>query len=182
MKTKVMYISNKWFNVRMNERMNVIIATLVNAVIPAEEWNRLHDKICNDGKIADDTVVYFDYLMINGKTDRFSFVVVGDWRKLGFSGNNIKNCIPSAPEEVIEEGNRFFYYKTEGRLDLLDKGTLCGKTLESVKHMILLQIHTTEFKTIATETIKRFKEVGMSDEDINKFFDRIIHEVFHPKA
>ena len=94
MMTKITGLSNGYFCVRQNDKKDVLIASLINTFIPAKPWNELRHKICDDTKISDDTTVYFDYLIINGEVDRFCYVTVGDWRKLGFSGNNIKNCIP----------------------------------------------------------------------------------------
>ena len=110
MNTNITHYSNGYFCVREDRRNNILTVTLINAVIPAAAWNKLRDNICNDTKITNDTTVYFDYLIINGETERFSFVTVENWRRLGFSGNNIKNCIPSAPSYIIDEANKFFYY------------------------------------------------------------------------
>lgn len=107
MMTKITGLTNGYFCVKQNDKKDVLIASLINAVIPADAWNELRNKVCNNTKISDDTTVYFDYLIINGEVDRFYYVRVGDWRKLGFSGNNIKNCIPSAPKEVIEKPTNF---------------------------------------------------------------------------
>ena len=173
-----MGITNNYFNVRMNERMDVIVVTLAAAVIPAEQWNCLRDNICNDTKIGDGVTVYFDYLIINGETDRFSFVTVENWRRLGFSGNNIKNCIPAAPEEVIEEADRFFYYYGN---KILDNGVLCGKKLELYKQKVLKSLYIAEFKTLVKDVRTQFTALGMTPEEIDKWFERIIHEVYHPK-
>ncbi len=178
MKTKTMYITNSHFNVRANERQGIIVITLVGSVIPAEKWNQLRNNICNDTKISDDVMVYFDYLIINGEVDRFSYVKVGDWRRLGFSGNNIKNCIPAAPKEVIEEANKWFYYHNE----TLNNGVLCGRTLERIKQTIYKQIFATEMRTLAEIYRKNFKEVGMTDEDVNNWFEQTIQDVYHPKC
>ena len=178
MMTKITGLTNGYFCVRQNDKKDVLIASLINAVIPADAWNELRDKVCNDTKISDDTTVYFDYLIINGEVDRFCYVTVGDWRKLGFSGNNIKNCIPSAPKEVIEEANKFFYYNNE----MLKRGILCGKKLERVQQMILKQICATEMRTLAENYRKDFKKVGMTDEDVNNWFEQTIHDVYHPKC
>jgi hypothetical protein len=105
-------------------------------------------------------------------------VTVGDWRKLGFSGNNIKNCIPSAPKDVIEEANKFFYYNNE----ILKLGILCGRKLERVQQMIFKQIFATEMRTLAENYRKNFKEVGMTDEDVNNWFEQTIQDVYHPKC
>lgn len=175
--TKITDLTNGYFCVRQNDKKDVLTASLINAVIPADAWNDLRDKVCNDIKISDDTTVYFDYLIINGEVDRFCYVTVGDWRKLGFSGNNIKNCIPSAPKEVIEEANKFFYYNNE----ILKLGILCGKKLERVQQMIFKQIFANEMRTLAENYRKNFKEVGMTDEDVDNWFEKTIHDVYHPK-
>ena len=164
--TKITGLTNGYFCVRQNDKKDVLIASLINAVIPADAWNELRDKVCNDTKISDDTTVYFDYLIINGEVD-----------KLGFSGNNIKNCIPSAPKEVIEEANKFFYYNNE----ILKLGGLCGRKLERVQQMIFKQIFATEMRTLAENYRKNFKEVGMTDEDVNNWFEQTIQDVYHPK-
>ena len=177
MNTKITKFSTGYFCVRYNKDQKVMTATLIGVVIPAAAWNELRDKICEDTTITDDTTVYFDYLIINCETDRFSYVTVGDWRKLGFSGNNIKNCIPSAPQEVIQEGNKFFYYNNE----ILKLGILCGRKLERVQQMIFKQIFATEMKSLAENYRKNFKEVGMSDENINNWFEQTIHDVYQPK-
>ena len=177
MNTKITKFSNGYFCVRYNKDQKIMTATLISVVIPASGWNELRDKICNDTSISDDTTVYFDYLIINGETDRFSYVSVGNWRKLGFSGNNIKNCIPSAPKEVIEEANKFFYYNNE----ILKLGVLCGKKLERVQQMIFKQIFSTEMRTLAENYRKNFKEVGMTDEEINEWFNQIIRDIYSPK-
>ena len=178
MMTKITGLTNGYFCVRQNDKKDVLIASLINAVIPADAWNDLRDKVCNDTKISDDTTVYFDYLIINGETDRFSYVTVGDWRKLGFSGNNIKNCIPSAPQEVIQEGNKFFYYNNE----ILEKGIIYGNRLNHIKQMIFKQIFATEMKSLAENYRKNFKEVGMTDSDIDNWFDQTTREVYHTEA
>lgn len=177
MMTKITGLTNGYFCVRQNDKKDVLIASLINAVIPADAWNDLRDKVCNDTKISDDTTVYFDYLIINGEVDRFCYVTVGDWRKLGFSGNNIKNCIPSAPKDIIQEGNRFFYYNNE----ILEKGIIYGNRLNHIKQMIFKQIFYTEMKSLSEKYRKNFKEVGMSDEDINNWFEQTIHDVYQPK-
>ena len=177
MMTKITGLTNGYFCVRQNDKKNVLIASLLNAVIPADAWNDLRDKVCNDTKISDDTTVYFDYLIINGEVDRFCYVTVGDWRKLGFSGNNINNCIPSAPKDIIQEGNRFFYYNNE----ILEKGIIYGNRLNHIKQMIFKQIFSTEMKSLSENYRKNFKEVGMSDEDINNWFEQTIHDVYQPK-
>ena len=177
MNTKIAKCTNAHFCVRYNKDQKSVTATLINAVIPADAWNELRDKVCNDTKISDDTTVYFDYLIINGEVDRFCYVTVGDWRKLGFSGNNIKNCIPVAPEYVIKEANKFFYYNNE----ILKLGTLCGRKLERVQQMIFKQIFATEMRTLAENYRKNFKEVGMTDEDVDNWFEKAIHDVYHPK-
>lgn len=177
MNTKITKFSNGYFCVRYNKDQKIMTATLISVVIPASGWNELRDKICNDTSISDDTTVYFDYLIINGETDRFSYVSVGNWRKLGFSGNNIKNCIPSAPKEVIEEANKFFYYNNE----ILKLGVLCGRKLERVQQMIFKQIFSTEMRTLAENYRKNFKEVGMTDEEINEWFNQIIRDIYSPK-
>ncbi len=169
--------ANGYFCVRRNDKKDVLIASLINATIPADAWNELRDKVCNDPKISDDTTVYFDYLITNGETDRFCYVIVGDWRKLGFSGNNIKNCIPEAPKEVVDESNNFFYYNNE----MLKNGTLCGRRLERVQQMILKAHHIAEFISTATDARNALRKAGMSDEEITKWFERIIHDVYHPK-
>ena len=163
MMTKITGLTNGYFCVRQNDKKDVLIASLINAVIPADAWNELRDKVCNDTKISDDTTCY---------------VTVGDWRKLGFSGNNIKNCIPSAPKEVIEEANKFFYYNNE----ILKLGILCGRKLERVQQMIFKQIFATEMRTLAENYRKNFKEVGMTDEDVDNWFEQTIHDVYHPKC
>lgn len=178
MMTKITGLTNGYFCVRQNDKKDVLIASLINAVIPADAWNDLHDKVCNDTKISDDTTVYFDYLIINGETDRFSYVTVGDWRKLGFSGNNIKNCIPSAPQEVIQEGNKFFYYNNE----ILEKGIIYGNRLNHIKQMIFKQIFATEMKSLAENYRKSFKEVDMTDGDIDKWFEKTAREIYHTEA
>ena len=178
MMTKITGLTNGYFCVRQNDKKDVLIASLINAVIPADAWNDLRDKVCNDTKISDDTTVYFDYLIINGETDRFSYVTVGDWRKLGFSGNNIKNCIPSASKEVIQEGNKFFYYNNE----ILEKGIIYGNRLNHIKQMIFKQIFATEMKSLAENYRKNFKEVGMTDSDIDNWFDQTTREVYHTEA
>lgn len=177
MNTKITKFSNGYFCVRYNKDQKIMTATLISVVIPASGWNELRDKICNDTSISDDTTVYFDYLIINGETDRFSYVSVGNWRKLDFSGNNIKNCIPSAPKEVIEEANKFFYYNNE----ILKLGVLCGRKLERVQQMIFKQIFSTEMRTLAENYRKNFKEVGMTDEEINEWFNQIIRDIYSPK-
>lgn len=177
MNTKITKFSNGYFCVRYNKDQKIMTATLISVVIPASGWNELRDKICNDTSISDDTTVYFDYLIINGETDRFSYVSVGNWRKLVFSGNNIKNCIPSAPKEVIEEANKFFYYNNE----ILKLGVLCGRKLERVQQMIFKQIFSTEMRTLAENYRKNFKEVGMTDEEINEWFNQIIRDIYSPK-
>jgi len=177
MNTKITKFSNGYFCVRYNKDQKIMTATLISVVIPACGWNELRDKICNDTSISDDTTVYFDYLIINGETDRFSYVSVGNWRKLGFSGNNIKNCIPSALKEVIEEANKFFYYNNE----ILKLGILCGRKLERVQQMIFKQIFSTEMRTLAENYRKNFKEVGMTDEEINEWFNQIIRDIYSPK-
>ena len=177
MNTKITKFSNGYFCVRYNKDQKIMTATLISVVIPASGWNELRDKICNDTSISDDTTVYFDYLIINGETDRFSYVSVGNWRKLGFSGNNIKNCIPSAPKEVIEEANKFFYYNNE----ILKLGVLCGRKLERVQQMIFKQIFSTEMRTLAENYRKNFKEVGMTDKEINEWFNQIIRDIYSPK-
>lgn len=177
MNTKITKFSNGYFCVRYNKDQKIMTATLISVVIPASGWKELRDKICNDTSISDDTTVYFDYLIINGETDRFSYVSVGNWRKLGFSGNNIKNCIPSAPKEVIEEANKFFYYNNE----ILKLGVLCGRKLERVQQMIFKQIFSTEMRTLAENYRKNFKEVGMTDEEINEWFNQIIRDIYSPK-
>ena len=178
MMTKITGLTNGYFCVRQNDKKDVLIASLINAVIPADAWNDLHDKVCNDTKISDDTTVYFDYLIINGETDRFSYVTVGDWRKLGFSGNIIKNCIPSAPQEVIQEGNKFFYYNNE----ILEKGIIYGNRLNHIKQMIFKQIFATEMKNLAENYRKSFKEVDMTDGDIDKWFEKTAREIYHTEA
>ena len=178
MMTKITGLTNGYFCVRQNDKKDVLIASLINAVIPADAWNDLRDKVCNDTKISDDTTVYFDYLIINGEVDRFCYITVGDWRKLGFSGNNIKNCIPSAPKDVIEEGNRYFYYNDE----MLKHGLLCGRKLERIQQMIFKQIFATEMKSLAENYRKNFKEVGMADSDIDKWFDQTSREIYTPKT
>ena len=178
MMTKITGLTNGYFCVRQNDKKDVLIASLINAVIPADAWNDLHDKVCNDTKISDDTTVYFDYLIINGETDRFSYVTVGDWRKLGFSGNNIKNCIPSAPQEVIQEGNKFFYYNNE----ILEKGIIYGNRLNHIKQMIFKQIFATEMKSLAENYRKSLKEVDMTDGDIDKWFEKTAREIYHTEA
>ncbi len=175
--TKITGLTNGYFCVRQNDKKDVLIASLINAVIPADAWNDLRDKVCNDTKISDDTTVYFDYLIINGETDRFSYVSVGDWRKLGFSGNNIKNCIPSAPKDIIQEGNKFFYYNNE----ILEKGIIYGNRLNHIKQMIFKQIFATEMKSLAENYRQSFKEVGMTDEEINEWFNQIIRDIYSPK-
>lgn len=177
MMTKITGLTNGYFCVRQNNKKDVLIASLINAVIPADAWNDLRDKVCNDTSISDDATVYFDYLIINGETDRFSYVSVGNWRKLGFSGNNIKNCIPSAPKEVIEEANKFFYYNNE----ILKLGVLCGGKLERVQQMIFKQIFATEMRTLENSYRQSFKEVGMTDEEINEWFNQIIRDIYSPK-
>ena len=177
MNTKITKFSNGYFCVRYNKDQKIMTATLISVVIPASGWNELRDKICNDTSISDDTTVYFDYLIINGETDRFSYVSVGNWRTLGFSGNNIKNCIPSAPKEVIEEANKFFYYNNE----ILKLGVLCGRKLERVQQMIFKQIFSTEMRTLAENYRKNFKEVGMTDKEINEWFNQIIRDIYSPK-
>ena len=179
MKTKKMDITNSYFNVRMNECMDVIVVTLAAAVIPAEQWNRLRESICKNTKIGDDVTVYFDYLIINGETDRFCSVTVENWRRLGFSGNNVKNCIPSAPKEVIDESDRFFYYFGG---DILDNSVLCGKRLETYKQKILKSIYIAEFKTLTKDVWSQFTALGMTHEEIDKWFKQVIHEVNHPKC
>ena len=178
MNTKITKFSNGYFCVRYNKDQKVMTATLIGVVIPAAAWNELRDKICEDTTITDNTTVYFDYLIINGETDRFSYVTVGDWRKLGFSGNNIKNCIPSAPKEVIEKANKFFYYNNE----ILKLGNLCGRKLERVQQMIFKQIFATEMKSLAENYRKSFKEVGMTDGDIDKWFEKTAREIYHTEA
>ena len=178
MMTKITGLTNGYFCVRQNDKKDVLIASLINAVIPADAWNDLRDKVCNDTKISDDTTVYFDYLIINGETDRFSYVTVGDWRKLGFSGNNIKNCIPSAPQKVIQEGNKFFYYNNE----ILEKGIIYGNRLNNIKQMIFKQIFATEMKSLAENYRKSFKEVDMTDGDIDKWFEKTAREIYHTEA
>lgn len=178
MMTKITDLTNGYFCVRQNDKKDVLIASLINAVIPADAWNDLRDKVCNDTKISDDTTVYFDYLIINGEVDRFCYVSVGDWRKLGFSGNNIKNCIPSAPKEVIEEADKFFYYNGE----ILRHGTLCGTKLEHAEQMILKAHYIAEFKAMARDARDTMRKAGMSDEEITGWFERIIHDAYHPKC
>ena len=177
MMTKITGLTNGYFCVRQNDKKDVLIASLINAVIPADAWNDLRDKVCNDTKISDDTTVYFDYLIINGEKDRFSYVSVGDWRKLGFSGNNIKNCIPSAPKGIIQEGNRFFYYNNE----ILKKGIIYGNRLNHIKQMIFKQVFSTEMKSLSENYRQNFKEVGMTDEEINEWFNQIIRDIYSPK-
>ena len=178
MMTTISDFSNAYFCVRQNEKRDVLIVFLVKAVIPAKAWNELRNKICEDTTISDNTTVYFDYLIINGEVDRFCYVTIGDWRKLGFSGNNIKNCIPSAPKEIIEEGNRYFYYNDE----MLKHGLLCGRKLERIQQMIFKQIFATEMKSLAENYRKNFKEVGMTDSDIDNWFDQTTREIYHTEA
>lgn len=178
MNTKIAKCTNAHFCVRYNKDQKTIMATLINTVIPAEKWNELRDNICNDVRFSDDTIVYFDYLIINGETDRFSYVTIDDWRRLGFSGNNVKNCIPTAPENVIKEANKFFYYNNE----ILKLGVLCGRKLERVQQMIFKQIFATEMRTLAGNYRKNFKEAGMTDEDIDNWFEQTIQDVYHTKC
>ena len=178
MNTRMMGITNDFFNVRADKDLHIIVVTLVDGVIPAKKWNQLRDNICNDTKISDEATVYFDHLIINGKVDRFSYVTVGDWRKLGFSGNNIKNCIPAAPLEVIDEANDWFYHYYE----TLNNGILCGKTLENIKQMIMKAHYIAEFKTLVKDIHTKFISLGMSNEEIDKWFKRVIYDVYHPKC
>ena len=178
MNTNITHYSNGYFCVREDRRNNILTVTLINAVIPAAAWNKLRDNICNDTKITNDTTVYFDYLIINGETDRFSFVTVENWRRLGFSGNNIKNCIPSPPSYIIDEANKFFYYNN----NVLKQGVLCGKKLERVQQMILKEHYIDEFKALAKDIRANFKMYGMTDEEIDAWFQKIIHDVYHPKC
>lgn len=177
MNTKIAKCTNAHFCVRYNKDQKSVTATLINAVIPAEKWNELRDNICNESTFSDDTTVYFDYLIINGEVDRFSYVTIGDWRRLGFSANNVKNCIPAAPEYVIKEANKFFYYNNE----ILKLGTLCGRKLERVQQMISKQIFETEMTTLAASYRNNLREVGMTDEEITEWFERVVHDVYHPK-
>lgn len=174
MNTKIAKYTNAHFCVRYDKEQKTITVTLINAVIPAEKWNGLRDNICNDTTFSHDTTVYFDYLIINGEVDRFSYITVEDWRRQGFSGNNIKNCIPAAPEFVIKEANKFFYYNNE----ILKHGTLCGRKLERVQQMICKQIFETEMRTMAATYRNNLKELGMTDEETDKWFEETIHDVY----
>ena len=48
MMTKITGLTNGYFCVRQNDKKDVLIASLINAVIPADAWNDLRDKVCND--------------------------------------------------------------------------------------------------------------------------------------
>lgn len=177
--SKVYGFSNSYFWVAQVSD-NVILAILLWHDIPAEAWNKLRDDICNYTKITDDTTVYFDYLYINGDTDRFSYVTVGDWRRLGFSGNNIKNCIKgiSFPsDKVVDESNEYFFKNIEK----LQTSGMPPRRKERIVKMITREHYIKSFKTAAIAIHSHLSALGMTDEEITEWFIRVLREGYYPK-
>ena len=169
MKAKCFY-SNGYFNARESKH-DTLTVSLLQSIIPAKEWNSLRDNICNYLKIKDDVSVYFDYLMINGEIDRFCTVTVGDWRRLGFSGNNIKNCNPD--EGIISEANRFFHDNPH----ILPASLHTDKAKGRIKDMLEKSYWTDEFKMSARRIHAGMRDAGMTDEEIEKWFEKKLREL-----
>lgn len=169
MKAKCFY-SNGYFNAR-ESKYDALTVSLLQSIIPAKEWNSLRDNICNYLKIKDDVSVYFDYLMINGEKDRFCTVTVGDWRRLGFSGNNIKNCNPD--EGIISEANRFFHDNPH----ILPASLHTDKAKGRIKDMLEKSYWTDEFKMSARRIHAGLRDAGMTNEEIEKWFEKKLREL-----
>lgn len=168
MEAKCFY-SNGYFNAR-ESKYDALTVSLLQSIIPAKEWNSLRDNICNYIKIKDDVSVYFDYLMINGEIDRFCTVTVGDWRRLGFSGNNIKNCNPD--EGIISEANRFFHDNPH----ILPASLHTDKAKGRIKDMLEKSYWTDEFKMSARRIHAGLRDAGMTNEEIEKWFEKKLRE------
>lgn len=165
-------MTNSYFWVRMTvEGIQTIIVELHYSDIPAESWNKLRDKICACKEIKDDTMVYFDYLAVNGVTDRFYSVKVGDWRKLGFSDNNIKHC--QIPEE-IETNCNFWVYNNN--FDVLKHSILMPKQKESIINSITKAVLIVDFKTQVADIRKRLLSIGMTKTEIEQWLKGLIPE------
>lgn len=169
MEAKCFY-SNGYFNAR-ESKYDALTVSLLQSIIPAKEWNSLRDNICNYLKIKDDVSVYFDYLMINGEIDRFCTVTVGDWRRLGFSGNNIKNCNPD--EGIISEANRFFHDNPH----ILPASLHTDKAKGRIKDMLEKSYWTDEFKMSARRIHADLRDAGMTNEEIEKWFEKKLREL-----
>ena len=80
-------------------------------------------------------------------------------------------------DSTFSDANKFFYYNNE----ILKLGTLCGRKLERVQQMISKQIFETEMTTLAASYRNNLREVGMTDEEITEWFERVVRDVYHSK-
>ena len=93
---------------------------------------------------------------------------------------DIFNNTPTEHNTIINDVNRTNAQNTFN--EILKLGILCGRKLERVQQMIFKQIFATEMRTLAENYRKNFKEVGMTDEDVDNWFEQTIHDVYHPKC
>ena len=177
MKKKIFGFSNGYFWVEQLAD-KVILATITSYPLSAEAWNTLRDNICTNSEIPDDVTVYFDYLYVNGETDRFSYVTVENWRMLGFSGGNIKNCIDTPADFIVTAANEHFYKN----IHQLKYCVLPPKRKERVIAMINRSHYIEEFKETAINFRNKLKSFGWTDDMITDFFMRLVEEVYHPKC
>ena len=173
MRTKLLkYATNTCFWVSMVEDAPIIIVNLESPIIPAEQWNRLRECICDEKDSTDDYMVYFDYIVINGLTDRFYSVSVGDWRRLGFSGNNIKHCM-NVPEEVQQNCNMHLY----NNLDLIKNSLHPVKRQQTIIKMLSEAFLRSDLKMLKESIGHTFYKVDMTDEEFAEWFRKVLQTV-----
>lgn len=176
MKTKVMNFSNDKFHVRkVVEGMDAVIVSLYSPVIPAEQWNKLRDNICGCTDIADTAIVFFDYIAINGDVDRFYSVTVSDWRRFGFSDNNIKYC--KAPEEIETNCNFWIF---NDNFDIMKASVLTPKWKERIRKNVTMAVMKVMFNNQTVDIQKSFRSIGMSEVEIKMWFERTIRDLYNP--
>ena len=172
---KTLGFTNGYFHARtVDGTADTVIVTLVNSDIPAEAYNRLRRNMASSGDIKADTVVYFDYLYTNGPKDRFYRATAAEIIRDGFKAMKAD----ASPDERVKTDADIYYYNNIG---LLKTSLLTVRQEEEVRKMVTISYYSNEFRAMAVSIRERFLQMGMTGEEINRWFLRVVHEVYHPK-